>query len=161
MKRLFPLIAILMLLCACTPSYDILSYQDSYIRAECQINDEFLVTITKDGGIRELVVTKPEELCGIAFRGEGEAWVMELNEVEIPTSASSLDGICALCSIFDLSESAITTAKDESGDGIVSFDMERGLYVVTYNKMALPERVKITSADFSYDVRILSIDKEK
>ena len=62
----------------------------------------------------------------------------------------------AITSIFDLSESAITTATE---GGVISFNMDSLTYTVTYNSLELPSNVTIEGDGLSIDIEILSIIK--
>ncbi len=159
MKRIFifALLLALMLCVGCAPEYDILSYQEKNVVASCKIDEKYVVNIIKEENTRAIEVVEPSSLCGISFRLQNGEWHATLDELAIPMSESELEGICALCSIFDLESSAITTAYDEQGYGVVSFNMGELQYTVSYNELSLPQKIKITGK-LEYDIEILGIE---
>lgn len=157
MKRLAFVFLMCIFLFSCAPRYDILSYQRENIDAECVINGKYTVNIIKKEDYRALKIVEPSELCAVSFELEGSEWVARCEDVKIPMEKAQLYGICALCSIFDLDESAITTATDTDGIGFVDFVTDDITYTVSYNSQALPEHIKITGSELELDVEIKSI----
>ena len=157
MKKIICALFLCLLLISCNRNDDILSYQNGDISARCIINGEYEVDISKKGDVRELKIVSPSSLDNISFVYDSGSWSAICDDIKIPLNADELDGICALASIFDLDKSAISTAYDTDGVGIVSFDMNEICYTVTYNGLSLPERIKITSDTLDFDVEIASI----
>lgn len=157
MKRLAFVFLMCIFLSSCAPKYDILSYQGGNIEAECVINGNYTVNIIKKEDYRALKIIEPSSLASVSFELEGSEWVARCEETTIPMEKSSLYGICALCSIFDLEESAITTATDVDGVGFVDFVTDDITYTVSYNSQSLPEHIKITGSELELDVEIKSI----
>ncbi len=156
MKRLFLLLICALILCSCAPKGDILSYQEGDIVAECKINGKYDANIIKKEDFRALELTSGE-LTGISFTKSKDGWCASLGEVSIPIDEEHLDGIVAITSVFDLRESAITTAQSDGALGIVSFDMDNVCYTVTYNQHSVPERVTIEGDCFLIEIEINSI----
>ena len=159
MKRLVALVLLLVLLCSCGSEYDILEYQKGDISAVCEVNGEYKINIIKKEEKRALEIITPSELDDVQFEYDGKSWCAISGEVKIPMEKEQLSGICALCSIFDLEESSITTVSDTlDGYSTVNFEGDDASYSVTYNKQALPSHIRITSADFEFDIEIIAIE---
>ena len=154
-KRLFLLLFALLILASCAPKRNALSYQEGEIFAECVINGKYHANIIKKEDFRALELTS-ENLEGISFVCKGGAWSACIDEASIPLDKENLVGVVAICSIFDLSERAITTATE---GGVVSFDMDSLTYTITYNSLELPSNVTIEGEGLSIDIEILSITK--
>ena len=155
MKRLALSLLVLLFLVSCTPKDSMLSYQDGNIVAECIINGKYGANIIKKEDFRALELTSGT-LNGVSFVCEGGAWSASIDSLSIPIEKTSLVGMVALTSIFDLSESAITTATE---GGVISFDMSPFTYTVTYNSLDLPSNITITGNGLSIDIEILTIKK--
>ncbi len=158
MRWLFLLFIPILILCSCAPKGDILSYQEGELIAECKINGKYNANIIKKEDFRALELTSGE-LTGISFVGDKNGWVASIDDMKIPIEEKHLGGIVAITSIFDLSEASITTAQSDGALGVVSFDMDKACYTVTYNELSLPERVVIESDTLFLEVQIISITK--
>ena len=158
MKRLLIILGFALILLSCAPKGDILDYQNGSVIAECIINDKYSANIIKKEDFRALELTDGA-LSGISFVRDNGAWSARIDEIEIPIDESDLNGIVALTSIFDLSESAITTAEVDGGAGVICFDMNGTSYTVTYNEQSLPEHITINGDGFSLELKIISIKK--
>ncbi len=155
MKRiLFILALVTLLFMSCGNEYDILSYQENEIVAECQVNEKFDLEIKKAGGCVRICVISPENLGGTVFEIRKEGSFVIKDELKIPLDNESICGIYALSQIFSLNEEAITTATSE---GVISFDTDHGLYTVTYGENNLPELITISGDVFEYSVKINAI----
>ena len=132
-----------------------LSYQDGNIVAECIINGKYGAIIIKKEDFRALELTSGT-LDGICFACESGSWSASIDSLSIPIEKSSLVGVVAITSIFDLSESAITTATE---GGVISFNMDSLTYTVTYNSLDLPSNIAITGNGLSIELEIISITK--
>ena len=155
MKRiLFILALVTLLFMSCGSEYDILSYQENEIVAECQVNEKFDLEIKKTGGCVQICVISPENLGGTVFEISKESSFVIKDELKIPLDNESIDGIYALSQIFSLSEEAITTATN---GGVITFDTGSGVYTVTYGENNLPHHIEISGDSFSYFVEIKSI----
>ncbi len=155
MRRLAFILLAFLLFVSCAPREDALSYQNGDILAECKINGKYNANIIKKEGFRALELTSGS-VSGISFVCEDGAWHACIDEVSIQIDKDSLGGIMAITSIFDLSESAITTATE---GGVISFNMDSLTYTVTYNSLELPSNVTIEGDGLSIDIEILSIIK--
>ena len=155
MKRiLFILALVALLFMSCGNEYDILSYQEKEITAECKVNEKFDLEIKKTGGCVRICVLSPENLGGTVFEISKESSFVIKDELKIPLDNENIRGIYALSQIFSLSEEAITTATQ---NGVISFDTDHGLYTVTYGENNLPELITISGDDFEYSVKINAI----
>ena len=77
--------------------------------------------------------------------------------MEIPLSKEGSDGICALLSMFSLSDECLVYAgADENGE-IFEFSSDMGEYTLTMSEVGVPKRIQISSKDFSFDVVIDAI----
>ena len=155
MKRLALSLLVLLFLASCAPKGDMLSYQNGDVVAECLINGKYSANIIKKEDFRALELTS-DTLNGISFSCDGGVWSASIDEVSIPIEKSSLVGVSAITSIFDLSESAITTATE---GGVVSFDMAPLTYTVTYNSLDLPSNITVEGNGLSIELEIISITK--
>lgn len=155
MKRiLFILALVALLFVSCGNEYDILSYQENEITAECQVNEKFDLEIKKAGGCVRICVISPENLGGTVFEISKESSFVIKDEMKIPLDNENIRGIYALSQIFSLSEEAITTATSE---GVITFDTDHVLYTVTYGENNLPELITISGDVFEYSVKINAI----
>ena len=155
MKRiLFILALVALLFMSCGNEYDILSYQENEIAAECQVNEKFDLEIKKAGGCVRICVISPENLGGTVFEITEKSSFVVKNELKIPLNNDDICGIYALSQIFSLSEEAITTATSE---GVITVDTDHGLYTVTYGENNLPELITISGDVFEYSVKINAI----
>lgn len=157
MKRLATVFLISIMLVSCAPRYDILSYQNGNIEAECEINGKYTVNIIKKEAFRSVQIISPNELSNISFEFDGSDWTARCDDISIPIEKEYLPGIRAISSVFDLEEGWITTASDEDGVGIVDFCSDGLSYLVSYNAQSLPEKIKITGNDFNFDINVVSI----
>jgi hypothetical protein len=155
MRRLAFILLAFLLFVSCAPREDALSYQNGDILAECKINGKYNANIIKKEGFRALELTSGSVL-GISFVCDNGVWHAFIDEVSIQIDNDSLGGIVAITSIFDLSESAITTATEGE---VISFDMDSLTYTVTYNSLELPSNVTIEGDGLSIDIEILTIKK--
>ena len=155
MKRILLILVLLALfLASCGSEYDILSYQEKEITAECIVNEKFDLEIKKVGGSVRISVISPEKLKGTVFEITEKSSFVVKNELKIPLNNDDICGIYALSQIFSLSEEAITTATQ---NGVISFDTDHGLYTVTYGENNLPYQIEISGDSFSYFVEVKSI----
>ena len=153
-KIILAFILSLLLFCSCKNEYNILSYQENDIEAQCIVNEKFNLEIKKSGKSVNISVLSPKSLAGVKFEiGENSSFVIK-DEIKIPLKNEDISGIYALSRIFSLNEEAITTA---SYDGVISFDTEYGIYSVSYGKNNLPQHIEISAADFDYSVEIVAI----
>ncbi len=154
MKKLILIFVFCIFLCSCKQEYNILSYQENDIVANCTVNGKYNVNIIKCSEFLCLEVLSPDNLDGIKFELKGnEAYAIK-DEIKIPIRRDSLKGICALLNSFSLSESAITTV---STDNIISFDTDYGIYTVTYGENNLPQRIAINGDTYEYSIIVNSI----
>ena len=153
-KIILAFILSLLLFCSCKNEYNILSYQENDIEAECVVNEKFNLEIKKTGKSVSISVLSPKSLAGVKFEiGENSSFVIK-DEIKIPLKNEDISGIYALSRIFSLNEEAITTASYE---GVISFDTEYGIYSVSYGKNNLPKSITVYGNGFSYSVVIKGI----
>ena len=153
-KIILAFVLSLLLFCSCKNEYNILSYQENDIEAECIVNEKFDLEIKKTGKSVNISVLSPKSLVGVKFEiSENSSFVIK-DEIKIPLKNEDISGIYALSRIFSLNEEAITTASYE---GVISFDTEYGIYSVSYGKNNLPQHIEISAADFDYSVEIVAI----
>lgn len=156
MKRLICLLFIInvILLCACRNEYNILSYQEKNITANCTVNDKYNIEITKNESGRKLTVLEPENLCGIAFEiGENTSYAIK-DSMKIPLNNQHISGIFALSSIFSLKEGNLATVTENN---ILTFKDTYTVYTVTYGENNLPLHIEISGDKFRYSVNVNSI----
>lgn len=155
MKKLILISLLLVFLFAsCKQEYDILSYQENTIEANCTVNDKYRIIITKNAERSSLRVLEPESMEGICFEVEnGNAYAIK-DEMRISVSKKSLEGICAILNSFSLDEESITTVKQNN---VISFDTEYGLYSVTYGENNLPYHFSIISDTYEYEITVNSL----
>ncbi|MBO5378703.1 MAG: hypothetical protein J6A90_00080 [Clostridia bacterium] len=159
-KLLLPLsfCLLILLLCSCHgQSYDILKYQDKKISAECTLNGEYKISIKKEGDVREICFLEPPSLKYISFEINGEGVIGRAGELEIPLDEGNVRGICALSSVFSLSEECLLTAAVQGEGACLEFETEYGTYKLTLGKNDLPCAVEILSDSYRYDISIDSI----
>lgn len=148
------------MLSSCGREYGILSYQEGDLCAICRVNDEYVVSIKKEGDFRALEIIEPSALCGVSFVLKNGNWRAVSGDMEIPLESTQIQGIAALCSMFDMSEAWISSALDDDGYGIVDFAADNVLYRITYGALALPTHITIEADTFTHNVEIISIESE-
>ena len=156
MKKLFCLLIIVggFLLCACHNEYNVLSYQEKNIIANCTVNDKYNIEITKNESGRKLTVLAPENLCGITFEiGETTSFAIKDN-MKIPLNNQHIGGIFALSSIFSLNEGNLATVTENN---VLTFDDTSTVYTVTYGENNLPLHIEISGDGYAYSVNVNSI----
>ncbi len=163
MKRIFPslLILFIFIFSSCSnSSHDLLWYQAKSIRAECTLNGEYKIIISKDSESASVTVSSPSELEGISFEINDEQCLAKTPDgIKMPIDRSSISGICALTDIFSLNEeSIIKTEPAENGSAIYTFSENGVFYEMTYGKNSTPKHVKILSENISYDIEINAIE---
>ena len=139
--------------------YGILFYQDKKITAECTVNEKYSIIITKDGEMRALLVSAPEEMHGIGFIYNGNECYATLDEIKIPINKDDLKGIFALINIFSLEEGTITSAKIK-GEQSITFQNQYGTYTMSFDGMGYPQKAKITDGVYDFDVKITALKVE-
>lgn len=153
-KLLLTSFMLILFLCSCHQEYNILSYQENDIIANCTVNDKFNVNITKNNELLKLDILSPANLCGVCFEIVNDNAYAIKDEIKIPLNKDSLRGICALLNCFSLSEEAITTV---SQNNVIKFDTDYGLYTITYGENNLPQYVMIVSDTYEYSIVVNSI----
>lgn len=141
--------------------YGILDYQENDITANCTVNGKYDVTIVSKKDFQSLSVLSPKELCGVCFEYNGNECYAVSGDIRIPFEKEKLKGIFALIGIFDLDEQCVKTVRSEGGDGTLSFENSLGTYIMTFDGNGMPERAKIESPNYTFDVTINSLNIEK
>ena len=116
MKRivlLIPLIFCLFFSSCQGGSYGILSYQEKNIEAECTLNGEYKILVTKENGGGSIAFLEPSELSSISFLIENGKIVAKSESVLVPLPEKSATGILAILNMFSLSEGELYTAKQD------------------------------------------------
>ena len=159
MRRFFVILILSsLLLCSCgTRSFGILSYQEKSIRAECTLNSEYKIEITKENGGGRVSFLEPSELSYISFSINDECVTATSGEVTITMEKESATGILAIFNIFSLDEAELCTAKSNGEYTLMEFSNEYGIYTLTLGKNSLPKRVKIASSTYTFDISVDAI----
>ena len=148
----------LLVLSSCrVQNYGILSYQEKKIDAECTLNGEYKISISKHAEKKKISFLEPSALSHISFEIEGESVTARAGEALISLDGENVRGILALSSVFSLNESSLATAGVLGERSNMEFQTEYGTYTLTLGKNNLPSRVQIYSADYRYDVSIDAI----
>ncbi|MBE6674941.1 MAG: hypothetical protein E7596_07520 [Ruminococcaceae bacterium] len=160
MKRLFFILILfgVLCLCACGKEYGILDYQSKNIVAECIVNGNYRVVLTKENDFFTVTVKEPREATGISFEIEGDTVSAVSGDTKIQLEKSALGGICAISQIFSQSEDCLTSATEKGGGSVLTFQKESCMYQITIGESSVPKRVKIISEAFEYDIEICSIE---
>lgn len=148
----------MLFLCSChSPKYDILKYQNKKICAECTLNDEYKISIKKDGEKREISFLAPVQLSHVSFEIYGESIVGRASELEIPFNCENVRGIFAISNIFSLSEECLSSACAQDDGAEMEFTTEYGTYKLLLGKNELPCAVQIYSSDYRFNISIDAI----
>ncbi|MBO5338370.1 MAG: hypothetical protein J6A96_01570 [Clostridia bacterium] len=160
MKRLslFLLPVLLFFVVSChNQSYGILSYQDKNIEAECTLNGEYKILVTKSGEKSSVSFIEPSSLSSVSFTYEGERVTARASDMEITLPKNELEGAVAVLSMFSLSEEClVSVSKGENGD-IMEFDSEHGSYRLTMGENDMPKRIEIEAEGYQFDIIVESI----
>lgn len=160
MKKICVVLIFILLFASCSKKYELLSYQEGNLNALCRVNGEYTINIIKNEDLRGFEIVEPANLNSISFSLSEEGIVAVCDDIEIPMELENAKGINAICSAFDLSESAIKTSNESGENAVVTFLMENVTYTVTYSAECVPSHIKI-SGDFSdIDIEVLSITKK-
>ena len=159
MKRFFVILVLFSLcLSACgTRSFGILPYQNKEIRAECTLNDQYKIEITKENGGGRVSFLEPTELSYISFLINENYVTAKSGDVEITLENEQSTGILAIFNIFSLDEAELCTAKSENELTLMEFSNEYGIYTLTLGKNSLPKHVKISSPAYTFDISVDAI----
>ena len=160
MKRLvaiFLLIFSLALTSCHGQSYGILSYQDSDIYAECILNGEYKIAVSKSEGERSVRFLSPESLASVSFVEADGKIVGYAGEIEIPFDSEKLSGVLAIISMFSLEESSLVSAVGDKSSACMEFNNSLGSYKITIGENDLPKRIEILSEEYEFDIVIEAI----
>ena len=152
-----PLIFCLFLSSCQRGSYGILSYQEKNIEAECTLNGEYKILVTKEKGAGSIRFLEPSELSSISFLISGEEIIAKSEDVEIPLAKENAYGTLAIFNMFSLSEGELYSAKQEGEYSKMEFLNDYGLYQLTLGKNSMPKAIKIVSSDYTFDISIDAI----
>lgn len=155
MKRLSIILLpiILLSLFSCRgQKYDILSYQEKEIEASCTLNGEYKIKVTKKDGASSVSFIEPPSLSHFSFTLKDERLVARADDLEIPLSGESAQGVYALLSMFSLSEECLVRAGTEEGVEIFEFSSDEGEYKLTMGEAGVPKRIEISSENFFFDI---------
>ena len=160
MKKLLLLLIILIaaILCGCQREYGILDYQNKSIWAECQINGKYKAVITKNEGVCKISITEPREMQGIEFEIMESGAIASYDSLKIEIDKESLQGVCAIGSVFSQSEECLTGAREQGKESVLTFEQNGTLYQITLGEGSVPKNVKIINEAFEYDIEICAIE---
>ncbi len=153
---LLPLLAFFMLSCH-KQSYGILSYQEKNIEAECTLNGEYKIIVTKVGEKSSVKFKEPSSLALFSFTEENGRIIASAGELSLPISREELDGVCAILSMFSLSEECLVYAGSSDNGEVMEFSSETGNYKLTMGENDVPKRIEITSPGFEFDILVDTI----
>lgn len=158
MKKLALILAFFLLfITGCTEqSYDILSYQEKNLEALCVINEKYTARLVKSGDKRSLVILEPRELCGIEIYYDNEGAFLVSGDMKIPVERESLEGICAMLSVFSLEEEWLCKASGKE-QAVLEFRTGELYYLLTLGKNQMPKEVSIQGNGFSYKIVVKEI----
>lgn len=161
MKKLLILLSILCLLplSSCHGQrYGILSYQEKEIYAECILNGEYKIAITKKKDERTVAFLEPSGLSSVSFTEKDGVVTARAGEIALPLEPDNLDGVSALLSIFSLSEDCLCYAGTSEHGEVFEFLNKNGEYRLTMNEIGLPKRIQIYSDSFSFDILVDNVN---
>lgn len=145
-------------LCAChNQKYDILSYQEKEIYAECTLNGEYKIKISKQNSTTCVGFLAPSSLSSIEFIITENGITGKSGELEIPLEKATASGICAVGMVFSLSEGDLTCAKSQGKESYMEFSNEYGTYKLLLGENNLPKSVEIVSSAFLLDINFDAI----
>lgn len=160
MKRLSSLLLLFVVftLCSCfKQEYGILSYQDSDIYAQCLLNGEYKIAVSKKGEEKSVSFLSPEELSSVSFTEKNGELIGRAGEVEIPFEGENLSGVCAILSMFSLEESSLVSATPDKSSACMEFNNDLGTYKITIGENDLPKMIEISSDSYEFDIVIEAI----
>ena len=156
MKKLvifFMLFVFSLSLCAChNQKYDILSYQEKEIYAECTLNGEYKIKIVKKKEATCVGFLPPSSLSNIEFVITENSVLGKSGELEIPLEKSNASGIYAIGMVFSLCEGDLSCAKGQGKESYMEFTNEHGIYKLLLGENNLPKSVEIVSSAFLLDI---------
>lgn len=151
MKRLILIVITLSLifLFSCqSQQYGILSYQEKNIEAECTLNGEYKILITKSNGRTDVKFTEPSELKSVGFYKENEKIYGYAGDTEIPFEYQDLAGVSSILCVFSLDEGTLASAVSKNDLACMEFTNELATYKITFGKNELPKQIEISSDDY-------------
>ena len=157
MKKLavLPILLSLLLLTACHGQrYGILSYQEKEIFAECLLNGEYKIAITKNGDEKTVAFLEPKELSTVYFKENGGKITAFGENLEIPFESGDIAGVSAILYMFSLEESNLVSATSIGESACMEFTSSHGSYKITIGKNDLPKRIEILSEAYEFDIVI-------
>ncbi len=160
MKKLACLLFILLALTfsSCLrQGYGILSYQEKEIYAECLLNGEYKIAVTKSNGEKTVSFLSPSSLSSISFTEKDGKIIGRTSDIEIPLEKENLGGISAILSIFSLDEESLVSAVGDKSSACMEFSNDLGTYKITMGKNDLPKRIEILSPKYEFDIVIDAI----
>lgn len=160
MKRLYLCLLLLCLLplSSCHGQrYGILSYQENEIYAECILNGEYKIAITKKENEKAVSFLEPSSLSTVSFTESNGEVVGCAGEIEIPFAEGDIDGVLAILSMFSLDEETLVLATSVNEEACMEFLNTFGRYKVTLGKNDLPRHIEISSASYAFDIAIEAI----
>lgn len=150
---LLPLLAFFTLSCH-SQDYGILSYQEKSIEAECSLNGEYKILVTKDGEKCSVAFLEPTSLSTVSFTYENDKIVARAGEMEMPLNKEELDGVMAILNMFSLNEECLAYAGSGENGEVLEFISELGSYRLTMGENDVPKRIEITSESYEFDIAI-------
>ena len=160
MKRFVLLLVLLCLLpvCACHGQrYGILSYQENEIYAECLLNGEYKIAITKKEGEKTVSFLEPAALSTVSFTEKNGEFFGRAGVVEMNFDEGNLEGVSAILSMFSLDEANLVSATGKGESACMEFSSTLGNYKITLGKNDLPRHIEILSDSYEFDIVIEAI----
>ena len=160
MKRIVfvPILLLFLVLCSCHGQrYGILSYQESDIYAECSLNGEYKIAVSKSESERSVRFLSPESLSSVSFVERNGEIVGCAGEIEIPFDKENLSGVLAIISMFSLDEGSLVSAVGDKANACMEFNNTLGTYKITLGENDLPKRIEILSEGYEFDILVEAI----
>ncbi len=160
MKKLlvFSLIILCLILSSCRgQKYGILSYQEGDIYAECLLNGEYKIAVSKNGDEKSVSFLSPTSLSSVSFIERDGKIVGSAGEIKIPFDSQELSGVTAILSMFSLDEGGLVSATGKGESACMEFNNTLGTYKVTIGKNNLPRRIEIFSERYEFDILVEAI----
>ena len=103
-------------------------------------------------------ILEPTEASGISFEISERGVFAKAKDFEMEIPGEYLEGICAIGSIFSQSEEFLSSATQNEGGSVFTFQRDGCTYQITVGENSAPKKVCIYSESFEYDIEICSIE---
>ena len=153
---LLPVIFLMLFSCQ-GQKYDILSYQEKEIEADCTLNGEYKIKVSKKDGVSSVSFAEPLSLSYFSFTLKDGEIKARAHDLEIPLNNESYQGVYALLSMFSLSDECLVYAGTNGESEVFEFSSNTGEYKLTMGEAGVPKTIEITGGSFSFDITIDAI----